>query len=459
MRLAAKSTIMAMAALVAAIAVPCASAETIVVPSSAATKLQAALDAALPGDVVRLGAGQHRGPITLDKAIILEGEPEAVIVGNGQGSVVTITAPKAIVRHLQISGSGKSVDGIDAGVLLAETAQGARVEDNAILGNLYGVYVRGAQDAAVTGNRIVGMHDGRSADAGNAVQVWNAPGARVSGNDIRAGRDGIYVNASKNNVFAGNRFADVRFAVHYMYTHDSEISDNVSIGNMVGYAIMYSSRLTITGNVSDGDRDHGLLLNTTHSSRISGNMVLGRMQARERWTTAGRLRDTHGVPPTGNDGADETADARLGPEKCVFIYNATRNVLTGNRFENCVIGIHFTAGSEGNAISGNAFIRNRNQVKYVGTRYLEWSADGRGNYWSDNPGFDLNSDGISDAPYRPNDLMDRVLWVTPQAKILANSPAVQVLRWAQNRFPALLPGGVFDSHPLMTPPPRERPYP
>jgi nitrous oxidase accessory protein len=46
-----------------------------------------------------------------------------------------------------------------------------------------------------------------------------------------------------------------------------------------------------------------------------------------------------------------------------------------------------------------------------------------------------------------------VLWTAPQAKILTNSPAVQVIRWAQSQFPAILPGGVVDSHPLMAPPP------
>jgi nitrous oxidase accessory protein len=102
-------------------------------------------------------------------------------------------------------------------------------------------------------------------------------------------------------------------------------------------------------------------------------------------------------------------------------------------------------------MSGNAFIRNRNQVKYVGTRHLDWSEGGRGNYWSDNPAFDLDGDGIGDNPYRPNDLVDRVLWTSPQAKVLMNSPAVQVIRWAQTQFPALLPGGVVDSRPLMTP--------
>ena len=46
-----------------------------------------------------------------------------------------------------------------------------------------------------------------------------------------------------------------------------------------------------------------------------------------------------------------------------------------------------------------------------------------------------------------------MLWTAPRAKLLLNSPAVQVLRWAQSRFPAILPGGVVDSRPLITPPP------
>jgi nitrous oxidase accessory protein len=40
--------------------------------------------------------------------------------------------------------------------------------------------------------------------------------------------------------------------------------------------------------------------------------------------------------------------------------------------------------------------------------------------------------------------------------VLINSPAVQVIRWAQAQFPALLPGGVVDSHPLMSPPARRK---
>ena len=428
-----------------------ASAETIFVSADGGRLLQHVLDAAAPGDVVRLGPGEHRGPVVIGSALTLEGEPGAKLVGDARGSVVAVTAAGAVVRGLQISGSGTDIGTFDSGVFLGRTATGALVENNDIAGNLYGVYIQGAAGSIVRGNRIAGMSEGRTAQAGNGVHVWNAPGAQVIGNEISQGRDGIYTNASRDNVFSGNRFSDLRFAIHYMYTHDSVISDNVSTGNSVGYAIMYSDRLAITGNVSDGDRDHGLLLNTAKNSTIEGNMVVGRMQPVSRWTNAGRRGDTHGVPMDASSQA-VAGDSRLGPEKCVFIYNANRNGFSGNRFENCAIGIHFTAGSEGNRMTGNAFVGNRNQVKYVGTRHLDWSAEGRGNYWSDNPAFDLDGDGIADAPYRPNDLVDRVLWTAPQAKILINSPAVQVIRWAQSQFPAILPGGVVDSRPLMLPP-------
>ena len=91
-------------------------------------------------------------------------------------------------------------------------------------------------------------------------------------------------------------------------------------------------------------------------------------------------------------------------------------------------------------------------MKYVGSRDVEWSVAGRGNYWSDHAAFDLDGDGIADSRFRPNDLMDHILWSQPAAKLLLGSPAVQLVRWSQAAFPATLPGGVLDSHPLMRPP-------
>ncbi|CAN7587120.1 nitrous oxide reductase family maturation protein NosD [Rhizobium sp. LjRoot258] len=413
--------------------------------------LQRVVDEAADGDLIRLAPGNYQGPLTVSKRIVLEGQPGAIILGTGKGSVITISAPEAVVRGLEIKGSGVDLSALDSGVLVSQSATGAVVEDNTIVGNLNGIYLHGAAHSVAQRNRIVGMTAGRMSEAGNGVSLWNAPGAKIIDNDISFGKDGISTNASKRNLFKGNHFRNLRFAVHYMYTNDSMITGNVSEGNLVGYAIMFSSRLTITNNVSDGDRDHGLLLNFANGSTIAHNKVVGRLQTSDRWVMGGTRSETSDMPVI-ESGTSGSQDTRLGPEKCVFIYNANRNVLEDNLFQNCAIGIHFTAGSEGNEIVGNAFVGNQTQVKYVGSRYLDWSKSGRGNYWSDNPSFDLNGDGIGDSPYRPNDIVDTVLWTAPQAKILTTSPAVQIIRWAQAQFPSLLPGGVIDSKPLMAPP-------
>ncbi|WP_297771696.1 nitrous oxide reductase family maturation protein NosD [uncultured Roseovarius sp.] len=393
---------------------PLAQAAEVIVPARDGA-LTEAVAGAESGDVLILSPGRYIGPVTLSQPVTLDGRGAATIDGGGVGSVLTVTGKDITVRGLIITGSGDDHQGIDSGVQLTKTARRALIEDNRILDNLYGVDIHGANDSIVKGNTIRGRQDRQMNARGNGVYVWNAPGAQVIGNDIRYGRDGIFVNTSKRNIFSGNLIRDLRFAVHYMHAHDSEVSGNISIGNHLGYALMFSDRLKVLDNLSLNDRDHGVMLNYANSSDLRGNLVRG---------TAG---------------------------KCTFIYNAHRNLIVGNRFENCDIGIHFTAGSERNALTGNAFVGNRTQVKYVGTTDVEWSFEGRGNYWSDHPAFDLDGDGLADSPFRPNDLMDHILWSQPAASLLVGAPAVQLIRWAQSSFPATLPGGVLDSHPLMQP--------
>ncbi|KJS40186.1 MAG: carbohydrate-binding protein [Roseovarius sp. BRH_c41] len=395
------------------VATPVAAAERHVPAQTGA--LATAIAGALPGDVLTLAPGQHNGPVTLNRPVTLDGQGAATIDAGGTGSVITITGSDITVRGLTLTGSGSDHDAIDSGVQITRTAARVLVEDNDILGNLYGVDVHGPKQATVRGNRIVGRTDHHMNSRGNGVYVWNAPGTVIENNDIRLGRDGIFVNASNDGIFRRNLMRDLRFAVHYMYANNSEVSGNISIGNTLGFALMFSNRITVHNNLSLADRSHGLMLNYANNADIRGNLVRG------------------------------------GTEKCTFIYNAHRNLIYDNRFEGCEIGIHFTAGSERNAITGNAFLGNRTQVKYVGTKHVEWSHDGRGNYWSDHPAFDLDGDGIADASFRPNDLMDHILWSQPAASLLMGAPAVQLIRWGQKHFPASLPGGVLDSAPLMRP--------
>ena len=395
------------------LSLPAWAAEVAVAPGPGA--LQRAIAGATPGDMLILENGLYSGAITIDRPLSLIGIEGAEINGEGNGTTVTIAAPDVTVRGLTVTGSGLSSQDLDAGIKILKGADRARVEDNRVIGNLHGIDIHGGKDAQVTGNTIEGTRNPKMNDRGNGIYVWNSPGAVVANNSVRWGRDGIFANASRENVFRDNLFRDLRFAVHYMYTNDSEVTGNISIGNHLGFAIMFSNKIVVKDNLSLGDRSNGVMLNYANNADISGNLVRG------------------------------------GALKCLFIYNAHKNLIYRNRFEGCGIGIHFTAGSERNVLTENSFIGNREQVKYVGTKHVEWSFEGRGNYWSDHPAFDLNGDDIADGVFRPNDLMDHILWSQPAAALLTGAPAVQLVRWSQKNFPATLPGGVLDSFPLMSP--------
>ncbi len=395
------------------LATPLVAAERPVAPG--AGSLAAAIAGASPGDVLTLADGTYSGSVSIDRPLTITGPRGAVVDGLGRGTVITISAPDVTLSGFTVTGSGHVNEELDSGVKIVESGDRARIERLLITGNMHGVDVHGGRDVKVVENEIIGTRELHMNARGNGIYVWNSPGLLLEGNSIRYGRDGIFSNASSKSIYRGNIMRDLRFAVHFMYTRDTEVSGNISIGNHLGFAIMFSDRGKILNNLSLGDREHGLMLNYANNADVTGNLVRG------------------------------------GTKKCLFIYNAHKNLIWNNRFEGCGIGIHFTAGSEKNALTGNAFIANREQVKYVGTRNMEWSHAGRGNFWSDHPAFDLNGDGLADSFYRPNDLMDQILWSQPAAGLLIGSPAVQLVRWSQRDFPATFPGGVRDSAPLMQP--------
>lgn len=387
--------------------------------------LQAAIDAAQPDDSLLLATGTYTGSINIHQSLSLSGNGTnnsntkssgSIIDGEGSSHVITVSAPDVLIKGLTIQHSGSVLEDEDSAIFITDKGDRARIEANYLEQNQIGIYLKGPDDVIVSNNTIIGSQFHRVNDRGNGVYLWNTPGSVIKDNTIRYGRDGIFVNGSRNNVFSGNHMSDLRFAIHYMYAHDSEVSNNISLNNHVGFALMFSDRITVKNNISSGDTQRGLFFNFANYSVIEGNRV-------------------------------------IGSEKCLFIYNANFNQINNNSFEECDIGIHFTAGSEKNELYGNAFINNRSQVKYVGTRYIEWSKQGRGNYWSDNVAFDIDDNGIADQIYRPNDLVDQIVWRHPLAKLLLNSPSVQILKWAQAEFPGLHPGGVTDSAPLMLPSP------
>ena len=377
-----------------------------------------------------LPAGEYVGNFRIDQPLHLRCEPGAILSAAGQGTVLFIHTSNVVVEQCGFRDWGRDLTAMDSAIYLEAGSEDVVVRNNHVQGIGFGIRTERSRNVRILGNRVEGDPSVRSQDRGNGIHLFFASDTVVAGNRISETRDGIYIEASNGNRIDNNLMEDLRYGVHYMFSNDNHVMGNTTRRTRTGYALMQSRKLTVTGNRSEHDRNYGFLMNYITYSTLKDNFVTD-------------------VQP-GDTGGDSMIQG--GEGKALFIYNSLFNTLEGNHFEHSSLGIHLTAGSEDNRISGNAFIGNEQQVKYVAVRTQEWSVEGRGNYWSDYLGWDRNEDGLGDIAYEPNDNVDRLLWMYPQVRLLMNSPSIEVLRWVQRAFPVIKSPGVQDSHPLMKPP-------
>ena len=386
--------------------------------------------------MILLEPGRYAGNFVVNKQITLRGSNEggkqaSFIDSQGYGHGLTLKNSHITIDNLVIVNWGKDLTDQNAGIysndkVKNERAVGLVIKNNTLTGDGFGIWLHKVKHAKVIANTVQGNTNIRSADRGNGIQVANVTHSHVYNNETYKVRDGIYVISSQNNLIENNTMHDLRYGIHYMYSYDNTVKGNTAYSTRAGYALMSSRRLNIIGNKTTDSEDYGFLMNFITQSNFINNHI------KNVWT-----KPENKV--LGRDG------------KGLFVYNSGFNTLEGNVVDTAEIGIHLTAGSKNIKIYGNSFINNPTQVKYVSNTKQEWSKDGRGNYWSNYLGWDMDNDGIGDAVFEPNDGIDKLVWQYPEMKMIMDSPAILILRWVQKQFPVLKPPGVKDSHPLMTP--------
>lgn len=392
--------------------------------------LQQQLDMAKAGDHLVLNSGLYQGNFVINKTLELSGKEGVILDGGAQGHTLEINAANVTVHHLKIQNWGHNLTAHNAGVFINKTAKNVRLNDNYLFGDSFGIWVDASPNVQILSNYIEGNETVRSTDRGNGIHLFNVTGAIVQGNEVWHTRDGIYIDTSNSNELKDNYLHDLRYGIHYMYSYHNLVTGNHTRNTRTGYALMQSKFLKVTNNRSENDVNYGILMNFITKSTVEDNVIVGVQNQRNTQM----IHSKQGYQPEG---------------KALFIYNSLFNQIRRNVFADSDMGIHLTAGSEDNTFSGNAFIRNNKQVKYVSNRTQDWSADQTGNYWSDYLGWDMDGNGKGDVAYEPNDGVDRLLWKYPTAKLLFNSPAIEILRWVQRQFPVLKSPGIVDSYPLM----------
>ena len=368
--------------------------------ASADQSLQAWIDTALPGTVLRLPAGTYRGPAVIAKPLVLESIGKVIIDGGGTGTVLTIKADHVTIRGLTVRNSGGSHDAIDGGIM----AEGSHllIENNIIEDVLFGVSLHRVTDSMVRHNRIR-SRPVDSADRGDGLRLWYSTGNRIEDNDIARIRD-ITVSNSPRNRYTGNTVRDSRRAFNFLFSHRSVVERNLLEKNSTGIIALNSEGMIIRHNRILHAMDAsgaGIALKETSAALIQGNEI---------------VHCAHGI----------MADSPMNPiNRIVFVDNLLAHNITG---------IYFYGAKGGHIAINNTFKSNLWPVTIIGDgdpmNDFWW-----GNSWDNYEGFDLDGDGLGDKPHELYAWADRIWMDTPSATFFRSTPVLELLDFLERLAP------------------------
>ncbi len=395
-------------------------------------QLGAALAAAPPGAVLEVLPGVQLGQWTIDRPLVLRGRHGAVLDGGEAGSTLTITAPGVTVQGLSFQRSG--LNPIDAAILVRAAA--VTISGNRFERFMRGVVIDNGANVMVTNNTFIGTLDGMPRERSIGVALLNAPAVIVELNTISSVQNGIAIDNAPRGIMRGNVVsrsetgivspliagASTILGVTATFfsaalclpsASDVLIDRNTLVENVTGIKLAGSARVTVQGNLIEGQRGDGLLVHNSAGLTVQDN----------------RFERNARAIAVGGSGA----------------LTAQRN-----RFADHETVLALLAGDAAVALRGNDIVRYRALLaSEPQAPAVVWA----GNYWQRGwPAdwwlgmqlwrHDRNRDGFADQPLMIDSVIDLYPALRPNnGAPLASMPATNPVLW----LVALVVGGLLAS--------------
>lgn len=372
------------------------------------------INKAKDGDTILLNKGVYKeGPIVIDKTIYLIGVDEPVLDGENKNQILTLTGKNILIRGIHFANAGYSSMN-DYAALKIIDATNILIENNSIINSAFAIHLANTINSVIRNNKIKGNNKSEHS-SGNGIHLWKCSNMRVENNFIEGHRDGIYFefvtqstiqkNVSENNI---------RYGLHFMFSHDNAYVANIFRNNGAGVAVMYTKNVRMENNVFEknwGPSAYGILLKDISNSYIKNNKF---------------IQNTVGIHMEGS----------------------SRIEIGQNIFKENGWGIKVQASCDDNNFYQNNFYGNTFDLATNGTMVLNKFSN---NYWDKYEGYDRNKDGIGDVPYHPLSMYSMIVEQNPNSLILLRSFMVSLLDKAEKAIPSLTPENLTDDKPRMRP--------
>lgn len=376
--------------------------------------LKEAVTRAKDGDTILLKSGIYKeGNVFLTRSITLLGEGSTILDGNNKTELITISGKNITVKNIQFQNAGYSALNDFASIKVID-ASNIQLEQNTIRNSYFAIHVSNTSYCIIRNNRITGIPTSEQL-TGNGIHLWKSSHALIENNYVSGHRDGIYFEFVTESVIRNNRSENnIRYGLHFMFSHSDQYINNTFKKNGAGVAVMYSKKVTMTGNHFEenwGPSAYGILLKEITDGAINNNTF---------------LKNTVGI----------------------YMEGSSRMEIQKNAFKNNGWAMKVQASCDDNNVHHNNFNGNSFDIATNGTMMLNKFFN---NYWDKYEGYDINKDGIGDVPYHPVSMYAMIVEQNPTTLILMRSFMVSILDKAEKAIPSLTPENLLDDTPMMKP--------
>jgi len=370
------------------------------------------IEMAKAGDTVWVKAGLYKeGNIIVDKAITLLGEGRPTLDAEKKHEPLSVKSPHVTIKGFEIKNSGHSSMNDIAGIKIYNTHH-VKVIDNILIDNFFGIYSQNSKHLEILDNKIEAYGTAEQL-IGNGIHGWKSDSLHIERNTVTGHRDGIYLEfVTHTHVLNTISEKNLRYGLHFMFSHDNSYVGNTFRANGAGVAVMYTKNVHMENNLFEenwGDASYGILLKDISDSQIINNKF-------DRNTTG------------------------------IFMEGSNRIHIDNNNFIGNGWGIKIQASCMDNTFRDNNFMQNTFDVATNGTLTLNNFTQ---NYWDKYEGYDLDRDGIGDVPFRPVSLFSMLVERYPSVMLLFRSFMVTLFDRSEKLLPSLTPEGLKDEQPRM----------
>lgn len=386
----------------------------VVDPKGEIQSLKTAISNANAGDTIFVRSGHYKeGNVLITKSLVIIGEGSPIFDGEGKHEILTIRANDVTISGLKLINTGRGSINDIAAIKVSDSRR-VRITGNILSKSFFGIHFSNTTDSWIINNQLQSFATGEH-EIGNGIHLWKCHNISIDNNTIEGHRDGIYFEFVTNSFITNNRSEkNLRYGLHFMFSHNDEYRNNSFINNGAGVAVMYTKNVKMYDNIFEhnwGGASYGLLLKDISDSEVINNTF---------------LRNTIGIHLEG----------------------VSRTVFDKNNFRENGYAIRLQASSDENVFSQNNFFSNTFDVATNGTMVLN-TIDG--NYWDKYQGYDLNKDGVGDIPFRPVNIFAMIVERIPSAVLLWRSFLVLLLDRAEKVIPVATPENLKDNAPSMKP--------